>query len=76
MEIRNVRTFMMAAELKNFTKTGEALGYSQASVTAQIKQLENQLGVRLFDRLKNGVILTQEGRNFIPYAVSLINAVE
>ena len=40
MEIRNVRTFMMAAELKNFTKTGEALGYSQASVTAQIKQLE------------------------------------
>ena len=76
MEIRNVRTFMMAAELKNFTKTGEAMGYSQASVTAQIKQLENQLGVRLFDRLKNGVILTQEGRNFIPYAVSLINAVE
>lgn len=76
MEIRNVRTFMMAAELLNFTKTGEALGYSQASVTAQIRQLENELGVRLFDRLRNGVILTHEGRRFMPYATSLLNAVE
>lgn len=76
MELRNVKTFMKAAELMNFTKSGEELGYSQGTVTAQVKQLEDELGVRLFDRLKNGVALTSEGRRFIPYARALLNAAD
>ena len=44
MEIRNIKTFIRAAETGNFTKTAEELGYSQGTVTLQIKQLEAELG--------------------------------
>jgi len=48
MEIRNIKTFIKAAETGNFTKTADELGYSQGTVTLQIKQLEDELGVPLF----------------------------
>lgn len=41
---------MQIAQVKNFSKTAELLGYSQSAVTVQIRQLETELGVRLFDR--------------------------
>ena len=40
MEIRNLKTFLKVATLKNFTSAAKELGYSQANVSAQIKQLE------------------------------------
>ena len=58
MEIRNLRTFLKIAELQNFTKAAEALGYSQSAVTIQIQQLENELGVKLFDRIGKNIKLT------------------
>lgn len=48
--IRQIQTFMQIAQVKNFSKTAELLGYSQSAVTVQIRQLETELGVRLFDR--------------------------
>ena len=50
MEIKNICTFVKAAELGNFTKAAQELGYAQSTVTAQIRQLENELHVNLFDR--------------------------
>lgn len=50
MEFRQIQTFMQIAQVKNFSKTAELLGYSQSAVTVQIRQLETELGVRLFDR--------------------------
>ena len=44
-----IQTFMQIAQVKNFSKTAELLGYSQSAVTVQIRQLETELGVRLFD---------------------------
>ena len=44
MEFRNIITFLKVAELKNFSKAAEKLGYSQSAVTVQIKQLEKELG--------------------------------
>lgn len=72
MELRNISTFLMVAELQNFTKSAEALGYSQAAVTVQVKQLEKELGVSLFDRFSWGVQLTAAGEAFMPYAKRLI----
>ena len=46
MEIRNIVTFVKATEMQSFTKTAAQLGYSQAAVTVQIKQLEDELGNR------------------------------
>ena len=51
MEIRNIATFVKIVEYNNFTKAAESLGYSQAAVTAQIKSLEKELGIPLFDRI-------------------------
>lgn len=76
MEIRNAATFVKVVEYNNFTKAAESLGYSQAAVTAQIKALESELGVPLFDRIGRGISLTQEGREFLPYAINLLNAEE
>ena len=41
MELRNLKTFLRAAALKSFTAAGRELGYSQANISAQIRQLEN-----------------------------------
>lgn len=51
MEIRNLITFVRIAELQNFSKVAKQLGYSQSAVTMQIKQLESELCVQLFERI-------------------------
>lgn len=76
MDNRNIATFVKVVEFNNFTKAAESLGYSQAGVTAQIKSLERELGVPLFDRLGKRICLTQEGRAFLPHALDLLKAEE
>ncbi len=76
MEIKTVSTFVKTAELLSFTGAAAELGYSQAAVTAQIKQLEEELGVKLFDRLGRTVALTDPGRHFLPRAYELLHAAE
>ena len=72
MEIRNIKTFIRAAETGNFTKTAEELGYSQGTVTLQIKQLEDELGVPLFNRTGKRIELSEKGREFMNYAYSIV----
>ncbi len=76
MEIRNIVTFIKASEMQSFTKTAAQLGYSQAAVTVQIKQLEDELGTQLFDRIGRSVRLTNAGEKFMPYALNLLRSVE
>ena len=59
MDIRNLITFMQVAELGNFTKAARQLGYSQSTVSFQIRQLEEELKVSLFDRINHTVLLTE-----------------
>ena len=74
MELRNLTTFMKVAELQNFSQAAEELGYSQSAVTVQIRQLESELGVRLFDRIGKNIVITQYGREFTSYASSVLAA--
>lgn len=74
MEIRNLVTFLKVTELLNFSKAADALDYSQSAVTVQIQQLEQELGVQLFDRIGKKVAITQYGLDFIPYARDAISA--
>ncbi len=76
MNIRNIYTFLQVASSQNITKTGELLGYSQSTVSVQISQLEEELGVKLFDRIGKKVVLTQYGQNLVPYAQNVVKAVE
>lgn len=73
MEIREVRTFVAVAQYGSFSRAAAHLGYSQAAVTIQMKQLEQKLGVVLFDRIGKGVHLTNSGERFYPHAVQILN---
>lgn len=68
MEIKNLNTFLHVAEFGSFSRAGERLGYSQPTVSVQIRQLEQELGVKLFDRIGHAVRLTDQGRQILPYA--------
>ena len=68
MDIRNLTTFVHVAELGNFSRAAERLGYSQPTISVQIRQLEEELGFRLFDRIGHAVRLTDKGRETLAYA--------
>lgn len=68
MELRNLITFIHVAELGSFTKTADHLGYSQSTVSFQIKQLEDELGCLLFERINHTIALTERGRELVSYA--------
>lgn len=72
MEIRNLRTFQQVAERNSFTAAAAALGYSQSTVSFQIKQLEQELGCLLFERINHTLTLTEQGRNTLDYAQSVL----
>ena len=75
MEIRNLATFVRIEQLHNFSKAAEQLGYSQSAVTMQIKQLEEELNVRLVERIGKHIRLTQAGDRLLPRAMEVLNAV-
>ena len=68
MELRNLITFINVAELGSFTGAAEQLGYSQSTVSFQIKQLEDELGCLLFERINHTITLTERGRELVTYA--------
>ena len=76
MEVRQLQFFRTLAEELNFTRTAERVHTVQSNVTAQIKALEEELGVPLFDRLGRKVALTDAGRRFHPFAEQALAAME
>ena len=61
--IRNLRTFVVAAETESFSAAGNRLGLTQSAVSTQIRRLEEELGYTLFDRTGKSVTLSSEGRD-------------
>lgn len=72
MTIIQLETFLKIAETGNFTTAAGLLGYAQSTVTTQIKQLEEELGCLLFDRLGKTVALTLEGKRLETYAEKMM----
>lgn len=68
MDLRSLNTFIQVAELKSFTRAAEKLGYSQPTISFQIKQLEQELETQLFERIGHTVELTDAGRDALSYA--------
>jgi len=76
MEIRQLKTFWTLASTCSFSRTAEVLNYVPSTVTMQIKALEEELGVKLLDRLGKSVVLTDAGHQLLPYANKILNDVE
>jgi DNA-binding transcriptional LysR family regulator len=72
MDIHRLRTFKTAATLLNFNRTADALNYSQSTVSAQIRTLEDEIGVPLFDRKGKQLSLTAAGKKMLNYSLKLL----
>ncbi|MBT1697105.1 LysR family transcriptional regulator [Fulvivirgaceae bacterium PWU4] len=73
MELRQLKYFIKAKELLNFTEAAKILNISQSTLSQQIKQLEDELDVLLFNRIGKRIILTEAGEMFSEYAQQSIN---
>ena len=76
MNSRQLEYFLAVARELNFTKAAESMFVSQTAVTQQIKVLEEQLGVHLFERTKRKVALTPAGRVFQEEAVDILKRID
>jgi LysR family cyn operon transcriptional activator len=73
MELRQLRYFLKAKELLNFTEAANALNISQSTLSQQIKQLEDELQISLFNRIGKRITLTEAGELFSGFALQSIS---
>lgn len=76
MELRQLNTFHTVATTLNFSRAAEALNYVPSNVTMQIKALEEELNVRLFDRLGKQLVLTTAGKRFLIHVQDILNKLD
>ena len=74
MHLNQIKSFITVSQVLNFTNAARQNGVPQSTISRQINDLEQQLGVKLFYRTKRDVRLTQEGRAFLPYAQEILDA--
>ena len=72
MTLRQVRAFVVVARFSSFTRAADLLHLTQPALTVQIRQLEQALGVKLFDRSTRAVELTRTGRELLPVLERLL----
>lgn len=76
MNTKNLVTFKTILEMGSFQKAADKLGYTQSTVTFQIKQLEDELALKLFEKIGRRMELTQAGRDILPYVDAILQGVE
>jgi DNA-binding transcriptional LysR family regulator len=76
LELYQLRSFVAVAELGHLTRAAEKLHISQPALSAQIKALEEELDVELFERRPNGMVLTPAGRRLVADAERLLAAAQ
>jgi len=76
MDCRDLQVFLSVSKHLNYTRAGEELNLSQPSVSVRIRQLETELGVKLFEHLGKKVALTDAGNLLVPHAHRVMAAVQ
>lgn len=72
MEIRNLITFTKVAEAQSLSKAAKELGYAQSTVTMQMQQLEQEMGISLYERVGKQIRITREGQELLQIAGHII----
>lgn len=72
MEIRQMENFITVCEELHFTRAAEKIGISQPTLSQQIRALENELGVPLFDRVGKKILMTQAGALLLEYSQQMV----
>lgn len=72
MELQQLKTFCTIAKTQSFTHASEMLDYAQSSISAQIRSLEEELQVKLFERMGRRIFLTAAGEKFLAYAENML----
>ncbi|KPA94842.1 LysR family transcriptional regulator, partial [Pseudomonas asplenii] len=71
--LRELKTFIRVAREGTFVAAGQQLGLTQSAVSAQMRVLEQNLGVRLFDRSGRAAVLNAAGRHALPLAEQILS---
>lgn len=75
MEFKNLATFKTIIETGSFSAAAEKLSYTQSTITFQINQLEQELSVKLFEKVGRRMVLTSAGKALIPYVDEVLESV-
>jgi LysR family transcriptional regulator, flagellar master operon regulator len=73
MDVGLLKAFLEVNRSRHFGRAAKNLFISQSAVSARIKQLEDELGIRLFTRDRNNIELTSAGKRFLVYAENILN---
>ena len=76
IELRHLRYFLAVAETAHFTRAAVKLNVTQPTLSHQIRELEGQLSLQLFDRIGRGVKLTAAGETLLPHARKVLRELE
>lgn len=76
MNTKNLITFKTILETGSFQKAADKLDYTQSTVTFQIKQLEDELALKLFEKIGRRMELTQAGKDILPYVDTILQGAE
>lgn len=74
MDVRDLQVFLSVAKHLNYTRAAEEVNLSQPSVSVRMRQLERDLGSKLFEQLGKTIALTEAGKLLVPYAERVIAA--
>lgn len=76
MDIRHFKTFKCIVEEGSFSNAASKIGYTQSTVTSQIQQLEQELSIKLFEKIGRNMVLTPIGKELISYTDELLEMVK
>lgn len=76
MELKYLQTFRTIIESGSFADAARRLNYTQSTITFQMQQLEQELSVKLFEKIGRKMVVTQAGRELLPYVDTVLQSVE